>query len=231
MSKFHTVSIALLAVGSLLGIALVGAAEGATTLTVGISATSGTTVGPGGFVSYQMIGELSGDENLGLALWSIDLHSSYDIAGGLPQLTRGPDMASFDTPAGVVNAAGYGGTPSGNDWLIQIGGGQNTPGHPGPNPPTGPVVLGIGLSPVVLATGQAHLPNKPGTYRLEISDLFGNVISGPGVGDPPWFPAAAVVPAISPSGFDVVVTPEPSTMALLGVSAVFLRRRRRRPFV
>lgn len=211
-----------------LGVPAARTAEGATTLAVSISPTSSATVGPGGTVSYQMIGVLSGDTSMGLALWAIDLRSSYDIAGGLPQLSPGPQMNSFVKPEGWTNPAGYGGTPHGNDWLEQIGGGQNTFGNPGPDPPMGTVVLGIGLSPVVLATGQAHLPNVPGTYRLEMSEARANVITGPYVGDPPGFLADAAEIAMNPSGFDVVVTPEPSTMALLGASAVFLRRRRRK---
>ena len=136
-----------------------------TVLTVDLVPTSPTTVAPGGSVSYEMVGLLSGDPSQGLALWGISLHSSYAIPGGLPQAEPGPEMASFVKPDGWTNPAGYGGTPIGDDLLLQIGGGQNTIGNTGPQPfPIGQVVLDIGLSPVILATGVANLPTVPGDY-------------------------------------------------------------------
>ncbi len=190
------------------------------TLTVDIMPTSSAVVGPGGSVSYEIIGLLSGAPSLGLALWGIDLHSSYAIPDGLPQLSPGPEMDSF---LFLTNPAGYGGTPSGFDWLLQIGGGQNTIGVPD----SLPVVEGIGLSPVVLATGLANLPEEEGTYQLEISNLFGNVLAGEGVGDPPVYPVAPVTPIIDVSSFDIIVVPEPTTLTLLAVGGCALMGRRR----
>ena len=156
---------------------------------------------------------------MGLALWSIDLHSSYAIPNGLPQLSPGPEMGTFV----FTNPAGYGGTPSGLDWLLQIGGGQNTIGHPD----YPPAVVGIGLSPVVLATGVANLPEQVGTYQLEISNLFGNVIVGEGVGDPPVYPVEAFDPVINVSALDISVVPEPATTYLLALGGLLATRRRR----
>lgn len=156
---------------------------------------------------------------MGLGLWGIDLHSSYAIPNGLPQLSPGPEMGTFV----FTNPAGYGGTPSGLDWLLQIGGGQNTIGHPD----YPPAVMGIGLSPVVLATGVANLPAEVGTYQLEISNLFGTVIVGEGVGDPPVYPVEAFDPIINVSTLDISVVPEPATTSLLALGGLLVTRRRR----
>ncbi len=200
----------------------------ATVFTVDLVPTSPTTVSPGGSVSYEMVGMLSGDPSLGLALWGVNLHSSYAIPGGLPQAEPGPEMGSFVMPEGLTNPAGYGGTPVDDDWLLQIGGGQNTIGNMGPEPPypIGQVVLGIGLSPVILATGIADLPTVPGDYQLEISDLFANVITS-GSGDPPpaVYEVATADTVIGLGSFDIVVVPEPAAVSLLALGGLLVARR------
>ncbi len=202
----------------------------ASVFTVDLLPTSPTTVAPGGSVSYEMVGLLSGDPSLGLALWGVSLHSSYAIPGGLPQAEPGPEMSSFVPPEGIANPAGYGGTPIGDDLLLQIGGGQNTMGNTGPDPPApiGQVVLGIGFSPVVLATGFANLPTVPGIYQLDIFDLFANTIrSGSGGPPPEVYPVDAADTVIGFGSFDIVVVPEPATVAILVLGGLIATRRRR----
>ncbi len=197
--------------------------------TVDIVPTSSTTVAPGGSVTYELIGELSGDVGFGLALWGTDLQSSYAIAGGLPQLEPGPEMGSFVKPDGITNPAGYGGTPIGDDLLAQIGGGQNTIGNTGPAPfPIGEVVQGIGISPVVLATGLANLPTTPGVYELEISNIIANVITG-GSGPPPAvYPVAGAISAPGVGVLEITVIPEPHSIALMALGGVLISRRIRK---
>lgn len=200
----------------------------ATVFTVDLVPTSSTTVSPGGSITYEMVGLLSGDASLGLAVWGIDLRSSYAIEDGLPQCEPGPDMSSFVRPDGVTNPAGYGGTPNGYDWLWQIGGAQNTIGNTIPPYPIGQVVLGIGMTPVVLATGVANLPSLPGEYQLEISTLFSAVITS-GTGDPPpaIYHTAPATPVIGGATIDIIVLPEPATFSLLACGGLSLLRRHR----
>lgn len=196
--------------------------------TVDLIATSPTTVPPGGSVSYNMVGALSGDPGLGLALWGGDLHSSYAILNGLPQLSPGPDMWTFVKPYGFTNPAGYGGTPSGYDRLLQIGGGQNTINYHGttPNYPTGPVIEGIAVTPVVLATGVANLPQAPGTYALDVANLFANVIVGLGHG--PVYPVEPATCQIGMGTLAIAVLPEPATAGLLIFGSVLITASRYR---
>ncbi|GJM25988.1 MAG: hypothetical protein DHS20C16_24030 [Phycisphaerae bacterium] len=217
------ITLALFAVASLSATSRVLAA----TLTIDIVPTSSTTVAPGGSVSYELIGELSGDVGFGLALWGGDLQSSYSIPGGLPQLDPGPEMGSFVKPDGLTNPAGYGGTPIGDDLLSQIGGGQNTIGNTTPPFPIGEVVTGIGISPVVLASGVANLPTIPGLYQLEISNFFSNVITG-GSGPPPavYSVEAAIVQA-GIGTMNITVLPEPSSVFLTLLGGISLVRCRR----
>jgi hypothetical protein len=202
---------------------------GATVFTVDLIATSTTTVQPGESVSYDIVGELSGDPSLGLALWSVDLQSSYAISAGLPQASPGPDMGSFVQPDGFTNPAGYGGTPVGLDQLLQIGGGQNTIGNVGPNPPSpiGQVVLGIASSPVVLATGLVNLPEIPGQYQISLSNLIANVItSGTGGPPPEVYDTEEATPVVGSGQIDIIVLPEPATLTLLALGGFLATRRR-----
>ena len=213
---------------------LTGSSAYATIFTMDIVATSTTTVGPGGSVDYQLVGELS-EGSMGLALFGVDLHSSYSMPGGLPGLLPPPHMYSFVRPYGVTNPpgpadddpanpSGYGGTPMADNWLAQIGGGQNTIGNaPGEEPfPIGDVVLDVANTPTVLAFGTAYLPTTPGEYYLELSDLFANVITGPGVGDPPVFPVEEAEGVFGTPVLNITVVPEPASIAALILGGVLL---------
>jgi len=151
----------------------------ATTFTVEIAATSGTTVGPGLSVSYEITGLLSDDGNLGLALFGVDLQTNTNVPQ--PSTTEGPSMGSFVKNEGITNPAGYGGTPDGDD-LLQIGGGQNTIGNDPNDPnlpayPGGVVVTGIALgTPVVLATGSVTAPMSEGAYDVSLANPFASVL-------------------------------------------------------
>jgi hypothetical protein len=193
---------------------------------VDIVPTTAVSVQPGGSVGYQIVGHLSGDASLGLALWGIDLHSSYSIPNGLPQAMPGPELWSFVRPYGLTNPAGYGGTPNGDDWLWQLGGGQNTIGNTGPSFPNGPVVEGVGLSPVVLAYGQANLPADPGAYALTLSTLFANSLREPnGLA---YYVDEAVGRITTPT-LSMTVLPEPSLgFLMLSAAGIFAARRRAR---
>ena len=203
--------------------------------TVDLIATSPTTVQPGGSVSYNMVGVLSGDPGLGLALWGGDLRSSYSIPGGLPQCSPGPAMWTFVKPYGLTNPAGYGGTPSGYNQLLQIGGGQNTIGYVpvpgGPGYPIGPVIQDIANTPVVLATGVANLPQMLGTYEVDMANLFANVLVSFWFPDPERPPVYRVEPATCQIGMGtlaIAVVPEPATAGLLIFGTVLITASRYR---
>ena len=104
----------------------------ATDLTLTITGDTQTT--PGGTISYQITGLLSDSVNEGMALFGFDMEVSGPAAVNLDTATTvlpGPAMGPFVANDGLNNPAGFGGTPSGDD-LLQIGGGQNTIGNPGP---------------------------------------------------------------------------------------------------
>lgn len=217
---------------------LLGAASStaeATLLNIDIVPTSSTTVAPGGSVTYDLIGVLSGEPTLGLGLFGVDLRSSWSIPGSLPRLLPGPEMYSFVRPQGLtnppgpedddpLNPSGYGGTPLGDDWLAQIGGGQNTIGNtPPPDFPIGDVVLGIADNPVQLAFGVAHLPTTPGVYSLDLSEGLATVITGLG----PPYPVESVTAVVFPTpSLMITVVPEPGMICVVGVGGLMLSKRR-----
>ncbi|HUW81922.1 MAG TPA: hypothetical protein VMZ31_03880 [Phycisphaerae bacterium] len=163
---------------AVVAIAYAGSAWGAT-FTVEIAATSSTTVGPGGSVSYEITGVVSDDGNLGLGIFGVDLQTDTVVA----QLgaTEGPSCGPFVKNAGITNPAGYGGTADSDD-LLQIGGGQNTIGNDPNDPnlpayPGGVVVEVIALgTPAVLATGSVTAPTTEGTYNVSLANPFASVL-------------------------------------------------------
>ena len=131
---------------------------------------------PGATVDYQVIGELTDAQNEGLAMFAFDL--GFD--GGALQQADAPTsnpMLNFQSPLGLSNPAGFGGTPSGGD-LIQIGGAQNTIKNTLAAKPTGTVMVGVAApgSPEVLVAGSLSAPATPGSYTLSVSSGFVNVI-------------------------------------------------------
>jgi len=149
------------------------------TFTVEIVATSSTTVGPGGSVSYEITGIVSDEGNLGLGIFGVDLLTDTTVAQ--PGAMEGPSMGSFVKNAGITNPAGYGGTADSDD-LLQIGGGQNTIGNDPNDPnlpayPGGVVVEGVALgTPAVLATGSVTAPMTEGTYNVSLANPFASVL-------------------------------------------------------
>jgi len=213
------------------------------TWTMDLLPTSSTTVVPGGSVSYEIVGVLGGDANMGLALTSVDLHASYATPNGLPRALPGPDMYSFVRPWGYtnppgpadddpLNPSGYGGTPMGDTWLKQIGGGQNTIGNApeGAPFPIGDVVLGIGQTPVQVAFGATNLPTVPGVYTLTLSALSANAITaatGLNLYGRPTYAVDAATSYLGQASFDITVLPEPASLLVaLALTPWVLRRRR-----
>jgi hypothetical protein len=143
---------------------------------------STVTVRPGVTIRYRVIGELSDDNNEGLALIGFDLHFEGGPLQQADEPTGEPDagcenpMIHFAAPWGVTNPSGFGGTVIGGD-LIQCGGGQNTIPNDGF---LASVLTGVaqpsGCGLAIILTGQLTAPAAPGTYRLVISNVFANVI-------------------------------------------------------
>ena len=148
------------------------------------------TFGGTTMIQFDILGELTGSANEGLAAFGFDLSAQLDgedfdvtsATGTAPS----PEMDAFAI-RGLRNPAGYFGTPIGL-VLVQIGAGQNTINNPGPIPPfpEGDVDFGIGLSgPQVLASFSIILTDTPADrYVFTVSNGFGNVIKE-GEVDPP----------------------------------------------
>jgi len=135
-------------------------------------------VGPGETVNYQVLGVLTDTNNQGLALIGFDLALPTVV---LPQVAPGAQMASFVSPEGIGNPAGFGGTtdvPEHEGELIQCGGGQNTINNTAGNAPfpIGAVVLNLGHSEIVIAEGSLTAPNTKGFHTLAVSSIFANAI-------------------------------------------------------
>jgi hypothetical protein len=90
---------------------------------------------------------------------------------------------SFVAPQGFTNPSGYGGTLVGG-VLEQIGGSQNTLKSSLMN---GPVVTGVGQTPIVLASGTLTAPTAGGLYTLRATEVLGRVIQdGDNGSGPTW---------------------------------------------
>ena len=139
---------------------------------------------PSETVTFAVRGELTDNDNQGLAMFAFDM--SFD-GGALTQLTPGANMAPFVAPMGINNPAGFGGTSDGAA-LLQIGGAQNTINNTFAPQPSGMVQTGLCAlgSPETLATGSLTAPATPGTYTLSVSNLFANAIDPLTIGNPFW---------------------------------------------
>jgi len=146
---------------------------------------SSSIVVPGGSViSLEVVAELSGGANQGLAGVSFDL----EFAGGqLEALAAPPGMASFAAPNGITNPAGFGGTATGATTLLQVGGAQNTINN-AQGAPMGSVQLGVAASgsPAVVALVRAFAPAAPGTYTVDLSELRATAVRTGANGAPYW---------------------------------------------
>lgn len=168
-----------------LALVLSGALQ-ASDLDLAVESGGATTVQvfPGDVVNFAVRGELTDNDNQGLAMFAFDL--AFD-GGPLTQLTAGPNMGPFVAPAGINNPAGFGGTVDGLS-LLQVGGAQNTINNTFAPQPIGMVQTGLcGLgSPETLATGSLVAPPLPGTYTISVSNLFANAIDPLTIGNPFW---------------------------------------------
>lgn len=148
--------------------------------------TSFITVPPGANVPWSVVGELSDNQNEGLALFAVDLTWSGGALSAAAAPTANP-MLNFARPAGVNNPAGFGGTPSAGK-LVQVGGAQNTINSSFAPYPIGTVITGVAWpgQAVALASGQLTAPLQPGTYSMVPSNVVANVIKQGETGTPFW---------------------------------------------
>lgn len=185
---------------SLLTVCALGTAASASDLNLSIESggSNAVTVSPGEIVTYNVVGELSDSLNEGLALFSIDL--------SMPGVTLTPagaptstNMQNFDSPLGLSNPAGFGGTQTGAD-LKQIGGMQNTLLNSFAPAPSGSVITGIAQpgSAETLLTGQVTMPTQSGTYTLDASNVLANVIRQGETGLVTWFVDEAGTGTVTP---------------------------------
>ncbi len=144
---------------------------------------SSFTVAPGDSVDYQVIGSLSDTNNEGIALFIFD--ASYSC-GDLSQMSlpNAECMENFETPLGITNPLGFGGTtevPNREGDLVQVGGATNTILNDAANAPfpTGAVCLGLGHTELVLATGSLTIPADATDGQMcevALSDVVVNVV-------------------------------------------------------
>jgi hypothetical protein len=173
-------------------------------LTVTSGGQSAIVVGPGASVPWEITGELStgGSDNQGLNFWIASL--SIEPAGGSLSPADVPVSApllSFVSPHGFANPDGYGGTLV-DGVLKQIGGGQNTLKS---SLMLGPVVTGVGHTPIVLASGTLTAPTAGGLYTLKASEVLGRVIQdGDDGSGPTWLTEWAFEGTVQ--GLQMIVT-------------------------
>ncbi|MDG1050351.1 MAG: hypothetical protein P8R46_09105 [Planctomycetota bacterium] len=134
------------------------------------------SVMPGEVVSFSVEAQLGGDPSQGLAMFSVDLdHDGGPLSPVLPSAAAAP----FDSPMGLTNPAGFGGTLRGGA-LLQVGGAMNTINNQFAAAPLGAVVTGVALTvPEVLATGSLVAPSSAGVYTVSARNLFANALDAP----------------------------------------------------
>jgi len=163
------------------------------------SPQAASTVQPGDRIDWLLTTHVSTEDNLGLALISVDIGQSPDNPE-LFDLPRGtgisPVMRAFDRPRGFANPgvipeeSGYRGTPVGKLGernLAQIGGAQNTFGVTGPClGPNGEICTGqdVVVTPGVgqsaegqlIALGSFLAPATPGSYDFQITSAVATTL-------------------------------------------------------
>ncbi len=174
---------------------------------------SSITTAPGCSVDYVIVGELNDNLNEGLALVGFDLHftggalTQADAPASMPMQNFARNLSADMSlqNLGITNPAGFAGTVIGGD-LIQCGGGQNTINNTIANAPfpLGTVITGVAAngSPEALLSGSLTVPMTPGTYELQISNVFGNVIKQGEIGTPFW--KTVSFDAVGPGGAGTV---------------------------
>ena len=162
------------------------------------SPQSDTTVNPGGRIDWVLTAHVSSDDNLGLAMISVDVEQALANPEriDIPRATgRSPLMEAFDRPRGFTNpgpdkdTSGYCGTQvgrAGERDLRQIGGAQNTFGVTGPClGPNGEICLGqdvvvtqgVGQSGgQVVATGSFFAPQTVGSYEFQVASAVATTL-------------------------------------------------------
>ncbi len=155
------------------------------------SPSNGQTVAPGATVTWNIRLSVSTGDNLGLALFAVDLvpdpnNPALDIppgsAASIPAVLQG-----FNRPRGITNpgeggaASGYIGVQrgtTGHKSLVQIGGAQNTFGQAGTGFATDPNVAGgIGQpGPLLVLSGSFTAPSTTGVYTFSLANAVANVL-------------------------------------------------------
>lgn len=155
-------------------------------LTVQSAGLSSISVNPGQLVVYKVRGELTDQQNEGLAGFTFDLSFDGGPLGQAGAPISSP-MNGFAPPLGLSNPAGFGGTSVGGD-LVQVGGMQNTIGNFLAIPPTGSVITGVAWpgDSESLVTGTLAAPMFPGNYTLSVTNAHANVIRMGESGVPFW---------------------------------------------
>jgi hypothetical protein len=181
------------------GLAALASPAAATDLNLSVEAGGGNaiTVGPGDSVSWSVVGELGDSANEGLAFFVLDVQFDGGGLSAADSPSSSP-MTSFDSPDGLTNPAGFGGTLDGGD-LIQVGGAQNTINNSFAAVPVGAVTTGVAQPGFAeaLVSGTLTAPIDPGTYTLSVTNVMANVIRQGEIGVPFWAVDAADIGAVT----------------------------------
>lgn len=194
-------------------------------LSVESGGANSIVVAPGDSVSWSVVGELNDGLNEGLAFFVCDV----SFTGGALSQADSPSaapMTSFDTPLGLTNPTGFGGSVDDGD-LVQVGGAQNTINNTFASVPVGAVVTDVAAPgmPEALVTGTLTAPVTPGTYTLSLGNVMANVIRQGEVGVPFWGVDEAGVGTVSDLTIHVEafsVDVESASIAGLGQQQMFL---------
>ena len=170
-----------------------------------------------------------------MASWANAVIVSFNAPDGDPGDTIAITVSSDEQVTGVILALitdnGFGGTATPGAWDALFT--TADAGYPGP-------VAGFGAGDLALATGSVNLPFYATgilytySYDIPLGAIVGDTITFT-VGDIPaysYFSSISYMPGpatLSTTGteFTATVTPEPMTIALLGLGGLFLLRRRK----